>query len=74
MICHAAVLEILRRREIVARPMELQAERGGDGLRVTGSLCFFHEDANGGVERRVLAVRSFHRLKQVSLHGFLYEK
>ena len=54
--------------------MELQAERGGDGLRVMGSLCFLHEDANGRVERRVLAVRAFYRLKQIALEGFFHQK
>ena len=74
LICHAAVLKVLRRRKVIARPMELQAKRSGDGLRVTGSLCFFHEDVNGRVERRVLAVRSFYRLEQVPLDGFFHEE
>ena len=74
LICHAAVLEVLRRREIVTRSMELQTERGGDGLRVTGSLCLLDEYADGRVERRVLAVRAFHRLKQFALEGFFHEE
>ena len=74
LVCHAAVLKVLRRRKVIARPMELQAERGGDGLRIIRGLRFFHEDANGRVERRVLAVRAFHRLKQVPLEGFFHQK
>ena len=74
MVGHTAALKVLRRCKVVRQTMKLKPECRCNLRRIARHLRPLHIDMDGGVEKRVLTVRSLDRLHDAALTCFLDEE